>query len=85
ATDGKVRLALVNVLPNETATVTCTLAGLDAKSATGRILTAPAMDSHNTFAAPNTVVPQPFTDSAIADGKLTVTLPAKSVVVLELQ
>jgi alpha-L-arabinofuranosidase len=85
ATDGKVRLALVNVLPNETATVTCALAGLDAKSATGRILTAPAMDSHNTFAAPNTVVPQPFTDSVIANGKLTVTLPAKSVVVLELQ
>ena len=43
------------------------------------------MDSHNTFAAPNTVVPQPFTGSVIADGKLTVTLPAKSVVVLELQ
>ncbi|HNW41702.1 MAG TPA: alpha-L-arabinofuranosidase C-terminal domain-containing protein, partial [Opitutaceae bacterium] len=85
ATDDKVRLALVNVLPNETATVTCALAGLDAKSATGRILTATAMDSHNTFAAPDTVVPQPFTGSVIANGKLTVTLPAKSVVVLELQ
>jgi alpha-N-arabinofuranosidase len=85
ATNGNVYVALVNVLPNETATVSASLVGLTAKGATGRILTAPAIDSHNTFAAPNTVAPQAFTGAAVADGKLTVKLPAKSIVVLELQ
>ncbi|MBK8479382.1 MAG: alpha-N-arabinofuranosidase [Opitutaceae bacterium] len=85
ATDGKVYVALVNVLPTESATVSATLVGLTAKGATGRILTAPAMDSHNTFAAPHAVQPAAFTGATVADGKLTVTLPAKSVVVLELK
>ncbi len=85
ATDGKVYVALVNVLPTESATVSTTLVGLAAKGATGRILTAPAMDSHNSFAAPNAVQPAAFTGATVADGKLTVTLPAKSIVVLALQ
>ncbi len=85
AKDGKVYLALVNVLPNESATVSTSFVGLAAKGAAGRILTAPALDSHNTFAAPNTVAPAAFTGAKVADGKLTATLPAKSIVVLELQ
>jgi len=84
-TAGTVHLALVNVLPRESATVTCTLLGLSPRSAAGRLLTAPALDSHNTFDAPNTVAPQPFTDASIAGGRLTVTLPARSVVVLNLE
>ncbi len=82
---GTVHLALVNVLPREGVTVTCTLAGLSPRSAAGRVLTAPALDSHNTYAAPDTVAPQAFTGGAIADGRLTVTLPARSVVVLDLK
>ncbi len=85
ATNGKVYVALVNVLPNESATVSANLVGLAAKGATGRILTAPAIDSHNTFATPHAVEPAAFTGATVAEGKLTVTLPAKSVVVLELQ
>jgi alpha-N-arabinofuranosidase len=84
-TDGKVHLSLVNANPNTAITVACTLAGLTAKSATGRVLTSPAMQDCNTFAAPDTVRPQPFTGAKLADGKLTVALPAKSVVVLTLE
>jgi alpha-N-arabinofuranosidase len=83
---GKVHLSLVNANPNTALTVSCTLAGLAAKSATGRILTSPAMQDCNTFTAPETVKPQPFTGAKLAaDGKLTVSLPAKSVVVLTLE
>ncbi len=85
ATTGKVHIALVNVLPNESAAVSATLVGLAATGATGRVLTAPAVDSHNTFEAPAAVAPAAFTGATVADGKLTVTLPAKSIVVLELQ
>ena len=81
---GTVHLAFVNVLPRETATITCTLVGLSPTRATGRLLTAPALDSHNTFAAPDTVEPQAFAGATLAGNRLTVTLPAKSVVVLNL-
>jgi len=83
-TSGKVHLSLVNTDPKRPITVTCTLDGLVAKAVTGRILTAPAMNAHNTFDAPNTVQPVPFSGASVANGRLTVALPAKSVVVLEL-
>jgi alpha-N-arabinofuranosidase len=43
------------------------------------------MDAQNTFDAPDTVRPQAFSGATIADGKLSLTLPAKSVVVLDLE
>jgi alpha-L-arabinofuranosidase len=50
------------------------------------VLTAPAMQAHNTFEAPETVKPAPFDGATLATaGTLTVSLPAKSVVVLELK
>jgi alpha-N-arabinofuranosidase len=42
------------------------------------------MNAHNTFDAPNAVQPVPFTGATLANSILTVALPAKSVVVLEL-
>jgi alpha-N-arabinofuranosidase len=65
--------------------VTATLAGVSAKGVTGRILTAAAMNAHNTFAAPAAVQPTAFTGAKFANGQLTLTLPAKSVVVLSLE
>jgi alpha-N-arabinofuranosidase len=65
-------------------TLTCTLADMNAAAVTGRILTAPAMNAHNTFDAPETVKPSAFDGAKLEGGKLTVVLPAKSVVVLEL-
>lgn len=81
---GKTHLSLVNVDPHAAVMVSCELRGLAAKSVSGRILTAAEMDAHNTFEAPGAVAPQVFTGASLAEGKLTVMLPAKSVVVLEL-
>jgi alpha-N-arabinofuranosidase len=44
-----------------------------------------ASHSHNSFDAPDVVKPAPFTGASVQGDKLVVTLPAKSVVVLELQ
>ena len=83
---GKVHLSLVNSNPNTPITVSCTLAGLTAKSVTSRVLTSSAIQDHNTFAAPDLVKPQTFTGAKLdAKGLLTVALPAKSVVVLTLE
>jgi len=81
---GKIHLSLVNTSPDAAVTVTCQLTGATFGSPTGRILTAPQMTAHNTFEAPHAVEPHALTGATVADGKLSVTLPALSVAVLEL-
>jgi alpha-N-arabinofuranosidase len=84
AKDGKVYLALVNTDPAKAADVTVNLAGQQATVANGRVLTAGAMDAHNTFKAPQTVKPAPFSARS-ANGKLTISVPAKAVIVVALE
>ena len=66
------------------AALAVSLAGLNARGVTGRIMTAEAMDAHNTYDAPKTLTPQPFHGARLSAQSLTVNLPAKSVVVLDL-
>ncbi|MCH7627221.1 MAG: alpha-N-arabinofuranosidase [Proteobacteria bacterium] len=85
AKDGKTYVALSNLDPNQPNTVTVKLAGLSATGVSGRVLTAPAINAHNTFDAPEAVKPAPFSGASVSGDTLSVTLPAKSVVVLTLQ
>jgi alpha-L-arabinofuranosidase len=78
---GKLSLAITNVDPNRPAEIEISLAGVNAKSAAGEMLTASKVDSVNTFDAPNTVVPKPVSAKA-QDGKLTFKLEPKSVTVI---
>jgi len=82
--DGKIYLALVNTNPNKAETVDIDLAGVKINSASGQVLTAKAMDAHNTFAAPNSIKPEAYSAKA-NNGKLALELPAKSVVVVEVK
>jgi alpha-L-arabinofuranosidase len=82
---GRVHLSLVNTDPNRSAPVSCKLAGLVLKTVTGRVLTADTMQAHNTFEKPDAVQPAAFTDFKVDGESLAVELPAKSVVVLEIQ
>jgi len=79
-----VHLSLTNSNPSQAATLTVKLAGFAPKSVAGRVLTAPAMTAHNTFAAPNAVQPAAFAGATLRGETLEVRLPAKSVVVLAL-
>lgn len=80
--DGKTYISLVNVDPSEKAEVTVRLDNSKIKrGAKGQILTADAMDAHNTFEQPNTIKPSPYSVHA-NNGKLTFKLPAKSIVVV---
>jgi alpha-N-arabinofuranosidase len=82
--DGKLWLALVNLDPNQPAEVEPALAGAPLRSASGEVLTAPRIDSVNSFADPKTVVPQPFAAQATG-GRLVLRLPPKSVAVVALE
>jgi alpha-N-arabinofuranosidase len=79
--DGKLYLALVNTHPKEAVDVAVNVAGGKASSASGSVLTAAAMDAHNTFAQPKAIEPAPF-KAKVENGKLTAKLPAKSVAVV---
>ena len=79
-TDGKLYLALVNVDPNRPARLSTGLSG----TATGRILTGPALDTHNTFDNPNTIQPAAYSARS-SGGKLVFDLPAKSVAVVAVE
>src|ERR1700730_1004938 len=81
---GKLWLAITNIDPNQPAEMEVSLAGINAKSATGETLTASKVDSVNTFDAPNTVVPKPVSAKA-QDGKLTLELAPKSVTVIAVE
>jgi alpha-N-arabinofuranosidase len=81
---GVVHLALVNLDPRRSIRVLTHLAGLAGTRVSGHILTAPAMNSINTFDKPDTVRPAPFSGGHFsAGGGLTVDLPPKSIVVLD--
>lgn len=83
--DGVVYVALVNLNPNQPVNISTALQGLTAKSVSGEVLTAPAMNAHNTFDKPNAIRPTAFNGAKLSGGALTVSLPAKSVVVLALK
>jgi alpha-N-arabinofuranosidase len=82
---GIVHVGLTNADPNRPATVTVTLTGITGSTVSGKVITAPAMNALNSFASPNTVMPTAFTGAQLNGGTLTVTLPAKSVVMLDLK
>jgi len=82
--NGKLWLALTNLDPNSRAEMQVSLQGVQAKSATGETLTAPKVDSVNTFASPNTVAPKPFSAQA-QGGKLALNLEPKSLTVVSIE
>ena len=84
AGNGKLWLSLVNLNPNDTADIRVEIPGVVAHGASGTVLTAPQVNSVNTFAAPDTVVPRPFSGRATG-GAVTVQLPAKSVAMLAIE
>jgi alpha-N-arabinofuranosidase len=82
--DGKLWLEITNLDPNQAADVEASLAGISPKSVAGQTLTAPKVDSVNTFDAPNTVVPKAITGK-VQGGKITLRLEPKSVTVISVE
>src|SRR5436190_14452962 len=80
---GKLWLEMTNLDPNQPVKIALSVPGMTAKSASGEALTAPKVDSVNTFVAPQTVMPKPIS-AKIQGGKLTIKLEPKSVSVVSI-
>ncbi|HOS73618.1 MAG TPA: alpha-L-arabinofuranosidase C-terminal domain-containing protein, partial [Bacteroidales bacterium] len=83
--EGKIHVSLANLNPNKEITVTCPVIGAVIKTVRGEILTADQMNACNTFEKPETVKTGQFRGFKVKDGVITVRMPAKSVVMLELE
>jgi len=83
--EGRLHVSIVNLDPNRPAEITTMLAGATIKSVTGEILTAPAINAMNTFDSRDAVKPAPFNGYKLQGSQLSLSIPAKSVVVLEIK
>ncbi len=81
---GKVHLSMTNMDHERGADVKAAINGAQVKSCAGRILTAATLNAHNTFDKPEQVKPADFDAFKLSGQELTVKLPPRSVVVLEM-
>ena len=83
--DGSIVLAITNVSLDKDQTIDFNFAGYNAKQVSGRILTSKNVADYNDFNHPNVIAPKAFNDAKLNKGVLTVKLPAKSIVVLNIK
>jgi alpha-N-arabinofuranosidase len=82
--NGKLWIAITNIDPKRPVDVNVALAGAKATRASGQTLSAPRIDSVNTFEAPRTVAPKAIAARA-SGGKLMLKLAPESVTVVSLE
>lgn len=83
---GKIHLTVTNLHATEMQEVVVDFQGFNAEDiGESRILTAKAVDAINTFDDPDRVSPQGFEDYTLEENELTLRLPSKSVIVLEVE
>jgi alpha-N-arabinofuranosidase len=80
----RVHISLCNLDPEREMSIACEMRGMKPASAAGRILTAEAINAHNTFDHPGVVKPAKFEGVTLTDNTVLLDIPAKSVVVLEI-
>ena len=83
--EGRIHISLANLDPAKTQNLRCELKGTSGSKVSGEIITAAAMNAYNDFGKPESVNMKPFTAAELQNGVLTLSLPAKSVVTLEVK
>jgi alpha-N-arabinofuranosidase len=81
---GKIHISLVNIDPGKDLDIEVELKGKSSAKVTAQLLSSEQMDSHNSFENPEEVYPVAFDGVRFKKGILQLTIPARSVVVLEL-
>lgn len=83
--NGAIHISIVNIDPKNSISLNVDLRGAAVKDISGKILTAASLNSMNTFEKPDEVKTADFKDFKIDKNGITVKMPAKSIVVLELK
>jgi alpha-N-arabinofuranosidase len=85
AKNGSITISLANVHATEKMQASCDLGGVKIKDIKGKILTAPAINSYNSFDNPQLVKSESFNEYKIDGSKITVQMPEKSIITLYVQ
>ena len=83
--NGKIHISLSNVDVENEQEVIVNLPEVKVTKAVGEILTSDKIDDYNTFENPDKIKLAAFDEVKIKNGSMKITLPAKSIVTLELQ
>ena len=83
--DGKIHISLVNIDPENPVPLPLRLKAANGKEVTGTILTSEKINSHNTFENPDHLMPGIFEKVKLEKDLITLVMPAKSVIVLEVE
>ncbi|HVY86354.1 MAG TPA: alpha-L-arabinofuranosidase C-terminal domain-containing protein [Caulobacterales bacterium] len=81
--NGVLWLAITNIDPEHEASLSVAIPGATVRGASGEVLTAARVNAINTFDAPDGVRPRPIS-ALVSAGRVSLTLPSKSVTVLRL-
>lgn len=81
---GSVWLAIANVDPDRSVDVSATITGVRPRAIVGEVLSGQRVDAVNSFEAPAAVAPKRFAGE-VRGGKLSLDLPGKSVVVVQVR
>jgi len=76
---------MTNADPKNQQEVHLEICGVSSRSVTGKVITADRIQDHNTFENANKVKIQDFSGAVISHRNIRVTLPAKSLVTLEIE
>jgi len=83
--DNVLSITFCNLNPEKPVSVDCTFTGQDFTSASGQIITGKNMNDYNDFGKDETVTLKSFDVKKPKNGKLTLDLPSKSVVLVQLK
>ena len=78
-------LAVTNVSLDKDQTIDFNIEGYQAKTVSGRILTSKNVADYNDFSHPDVVSPKEYKDAKLKKGVVSVKVPAKSIVVLNIK
>lgn len=80
-----IHISLVNIDANKNQEVSIAIRGIKPGAVSGRILSSPKLQDHNTFESPEKIKPLAYNGAMVSGGELKLTLPPGSVVVLEIK
>lgn len=84
--NGAIHVSLVNIDPNNAVEINCDLQGTkNSKVTSGQIITGKTIGAYNTFDKPNEVVLASYDGAKLKNGQLQLTVPAKSVITIEIK
>ena len=83
--NGKIHISIVNLDPVKEKNLKCDVRGVSGKRISAEIITADKMNAFNDFGKPEEVKIKSFSGAQLQNGTVNVHIPAKSVVMLELE